>query len=192
MNRRRVLKAVGTAATASLVGLAGCSDSNPGMGNGTSETTTENNETVTDSDATAASTPTVQMVTAGGEYYFDPIGLFVEPGTTITWRIQSGSHSSTAYKEGNGGAAVTRIPAEGAAWDSGILGEQGATFDYTFETRGTYDYFCTPHKSQGMVGRIVVGAPGGPAEGSMPPDGEVPTSQTIVDQRTVSYEEFSG
>ncbi|WP_254538827.1 plastocyanin/azurin family copper-binding protein [Halomarina litorea] len=190
MNRRQVLEAVGTAATASLVGLAGCSDSNPGTGNGTSETN-EGNETAADSETTATSTPTVQMVTASGAYYFDPIGLFVEPGTTVTWRIESGSHSSTAYKDGNGGAAVTRIPSGAAAWDSGILGEQGATFEHTFETQGTYDYFCTPHKSLEMVGRLVVGEPGGPAEGSMPPDGEVPASQRIVDQKTVSYEAFS-
>jgi hypothetical protein len=43
-----------------------------------------------------------------------------------------------------------------------------------------------------MVGRIVAGEPGGPAEGSMPPDGEVPESQTIVDQGAVSYSDFSG
>lgn len=187
MNRRRVLEAVGTAATASLVGLAGCSDSNPGTGNQTSETS-EGNGTAADSDTTTTSNPTVQMVTAGGAYSFDPIGLFVEPGTTVTWRIESGSHSSTAYRDGTGGAAVTRTPAGAAAWDSGILSEQGATFEHTVETRGTYDYFCTPHKSLETVGRIVAGDPGGPAEGTMPPDGEVPTSQTIVNQKAVSYE----
>ena len=82
------------------------------------------------------------------------------------WRIQSGSHSSTAYRRGNSEVAVTRIPAEVAAWDSRILGEQGATFGHTFETRRTYDYFCTSHKALGMVGHIAVGEPGGPAEGA--------------------------
>ncbi|QLG64061.1 halocyanin [Halorarum salinum] len=128
----------------------------------------------------------------GSEYYFDPIGLFVESGTTVTFRIESGSHSSTAYQEGNGPAEVTRIPEGAEAWDSGTVSEEGATFEHTFETAGTYDYFCIPHKSLGMVGRIVVDEPGGPAEGSMPPDGEVPDSQTIVDQEAVSYDEFSG
>jgi hypothetical protein len=78
------------------------------------------------------------------------------------------------------------------AFDSRILSEQGATFEHTFETAGTYDYFCTLHKGLNMVGRIVVGEPGGPAGGSMPPDGEVPESQTIVDQGAVSYSDFSG
>ncbi len=34
----------------------------------------------------------------------------------------------------------------------------------------------------GMITWIVVGEPGGPAEGSMPPDGSVPTSQQIIDK----------
>lgn len=179
MDRRQVLKAGGVAATAGLTGLAGCSSSNPD----------ESGETDTPS---SGNTNTVLMTMEGGDYYFDPIGLYVESGDTVTFEIGSGSHSSTAYKKGNGLASVTRIPDGAAAWDSGILSQQGATFEHTFEVTGTYDYFCTPHKSLGMVGRIVVGEPGGPAEGSMPPDGTVPESQTIVDQGAVSYSNFSG
>ena len=33
---------------------------------------------------------------------------------------------------------------------------------------GVYDYFCLPHEAAGMVGRIVVGRPGGP--GTLPFD----------------------
>jgi plastocyanin len=131
------------------------------------------------------------MVTEGSEYYFDPIGLFVEAGETVTFEIRSGTHSATAYKQGTSSASVTRIPDGAEAFNSDILSEQGATYEHTFETTGTYDYFCIPHKSLGMVGRIVVGEPGGPAEGSMPPDGEVPESQTIVDQDAVQYSEFT-
>lgn len=132
------------------------------------------------------------MVTEGSDYDFDPIGLLVESGESVTFEIDSGSHSATAYKKGTGQASVTRIPDGAETFDSGILSEQGATFEHTFETAGTYDYFCTPHKGLGMIVRIVVGESGGPAEGSMPPDGEVPESQTIVDQGAVSYSDFSG
>ncbi|WP_232686743.1 plastocyanin/azurin family copper-binding protein [Halobacterium zhouii] len=138
----------------------------------------------------AGATNTVQMVTEGGNYYFNPIGLYVEPGETITWVIDSGSHSSTAYAKGTGGASVRRIPQDAEPWDSGILSEQGASFDHTFEVPGTYDYFCIPHKSLGMIGRLVVGEPGGPAEGTQPPDGQVPESQRIVEQGAISYSEF--
>jgi plastocyanin len=39
------------------------------------------------------------METEEDSYYFDPIGLFVESGTTVIWTIESGIHSSTAYAE---------------------------------------------------------------------------------------------
>lgn len=136
---------------------------------------------------------TVKMVTQGmpgGHNYFDPIGVFVTPGDTVRWENSEGTHSSTAYEKGNAEAAVTRIPAGAESWNSGTFAKQGATFDHTFEVKGTYDYFCIPHRSLGMVGRIVVGAPGGPAEGSMPPDGTVPDSQTIVDRGVVTYDQF--
>jgi plastocyanin len=135
----------------------------------------------------------VKMVTDGQEYYFDPIGLYVEPGDTVRWVIESGAHSATAYEEGNGGAGETRIPDGAEAWNSGTLVQQGATFEYTFEEEGTYDYFCIPHKTLGMIGRIVCGSPGGPAEESENPDvdglasGEFPSSEAIVENEVLSY-----
>lgn len=41
-------------------------------------------------------THTVGMYTEGGAYYFDPIGLHVEPGDTVEWVIKSGGHSATS------------------------------------------------------------------------------------------------
>lgn len=126
--------------------------------------------------------PKVEMITEGSEYIFDPIGLHVDPGTTVTFEIISGSHSATAYED--------RIPDDASPWDSGMLSEPGAAWEYTFEAEGTHDYYCIPHKSLGMIGRIVVGEPGGPAEGSMPPDGGVPESDVIVENGAVPWEAF--
>ena len=218
MDRRAFLRASGLAATAGITTLAGCGNDqelgeNTQSPSPTDETDGEAGDatptevggaTGTESgDATATGTDgattttgagrqVVSMASSGGEFYFDPIGLFVRSGETVTFRVGSGSHSSTAYQQGTGSASVTRIPQGAAAWNSGTLAEQGATFEHTFETAGTYDYFCIPHKSLGMVGRIVVDEPGGPAEGSMPPDGRVPRSGTIVQQGSVSYGEFRG
>ena len=210
MDRRRYLAALGVGIAGSAT-LAGCVQAPQGeqgneqengtetteeSGNGgtgtTEESGNEETQTPTETETTGGGATNVSMTSEGSEFYFDPIGLFVEPGTTVTWTNESGAHSSTAYQEGNGPAEVTRIPEGAEAWDSGTLSEQGATFEHTFETTGTYDYYCIPHKTLGMVGRIVVGEPGGPAEGSMPPDGDVPESSTIVEQGSVSYEEFSG
>ena len=186
MERRQLLKIAGILATGGVTTLAGCSSEN-GDGGGGEPTATETQETT----GGVGDSNTVMMVTEGSQYYFDPVGLFVESGDTVTFEIQSGTHSATAYNKETSPASETRIPEGAAAFDSEILSEQGATYEHTFETTGTYDYFCIPHKTLGMVGRIVVGEPGGPAEGSMPPDGGVPESQTIVDQGSVSYSEFS-
>ncbi|GGL51821.1 hypothetical protein GCM10009039_07600 [Halocalculus aciditolerans] len=130
------------------------------------------------------------MYTENGEYYFDPIGLYVEKGTTVTFVNESGAHTSTSYSEDND--AENRIPSGAETWDSGTLTEEDATFDHAFNTTGTFDYFCIPHKSLEMIGRIVVGEPGGPAEGTMPPDGTVPASEKIVSEKSISYDSFQG
>lgn len=126
--------------------------------------------------ARAQETPVVAMATN----YFDPIGLYVEQGTTVRFEIEAGSHSATAYSD--------RVPADATPFDSGVISE--GEFEFTFDVPGTYDYYCIPHQSMGMVGRIVVGELGGPAEATQIPDGDVPDSEAIIEQRTVSIDEF--
>jgi plastocyanin/uncharacterized membrane protein len=126
----------------------------------------------------AQETPVVRM----GNNYFDPIGLHVDPGTTVRFEIAAGAHSATAYEN--------RIPADASTFDSGTI--SSGAFEYTFEEPGTYDYYCIPHKSVGMVGRIVVDSPGGPAEASPIPDGDVPESDAIVEQGAIAYGSSTG
>lgn len=172
MDRRRFLRCAGASTVLSLPALAGCG----GDGNGTPTELGEN---------------AIGMYTEGSSWFFDPIGLHVEPDTTITWVNMSGQHSTTAYEEGNSIASVTRIPDGADAWHSGTLTRSGETFEHTLEIEGTYDYFCVPHKSFGMVGRVVVGDPGGPTTGD-PPDGQVPGSESIVEQGAVAHADFVG
>jgi plastocyanin len=54
------------------------------------------------------------------------------------------------------------------AWDWGFLGHKGDRFAVTLTVEGVYDYYCMPHEAAGMVGRLVVGTPGGP--GALPFD----------------------
>ncbi len=75
--------------------------------------------------------------------FFAPANITVEPGTTVTW-VQSGdnAHTTTSYD---------------GLWDSGLLeGGSDATFSFTFDEPGTYDYFCIPHEEMGMVGSVTV------------------------------------
>ncbi|TMQ32320.1 MAG: hypothetical protein E6K70_19165 [Planctomycetota bacterium] len=47
------------------------------------------------------------------------------------------------------------LPSGTQAWDSGQL-NGGQSFSHTFDTPGDYTYFCIPHESLGMVGRVTV------------------------------------
>jgi plastocyanin len=92
----------------------------------------------------------------GSRVWFDPIGLYVQPGTTVRWIARENVHTTTAYHPHNDRHSL-RIPDGAAPWDSGFLVKPGATFDVTLTVPGVYDYYCMPHEGAGMVGRIVVG-----------------------------------
>lgn len=97
----------------------------------------------------------IRMVTDGQEFYFDPVGVHIEPGTTVRWVLENDMHNTVSYSADND--KPQRIPEEAEGWASPIFTEEGATFEHTFEVEGVYDYFCTPHEALGMVGRIIVG-----------------------------------
>ena len=97
----------------------------------------------------------------GSRVWFDPIGLYVEPGTTVRWIVRENVHTTTAYHPRNDHHPL-RIPESAVPWDSGYLVHSGDHFDVTFSVPGVYDYYCMPHEAVGMVGRIVVAKPLGP------------------------------
>lgn len=99
----------------------------------------------------------IGMYATAGRNYNDPIGLHVEPGTTVRFVNRSGMHSATAYHPDNG--RDRRIPDGANSWDSGLLTRRDASFEITLTVEGVYDYFCIPHEAMGHVGRIVVGDP---------------------------------
>ncbi len=105
----------------------------------------------------------IGMYMRGGRSYNDPVGLHVEPGTTVRFVNHSGMHSATAYHPDNGHAL--RIPEGAEAWDSGLMGGRGQSFEVTLDVEGVYDYLCIPHVAVGHVGRIIVGDP----EAALPP-----------------------
>ena len=76
MNRRKFLETTAIIATGSVAILAGCA----------SETGDEADSTQTKS---PAETNTVQMVSGNTNYYFDPIGLFIEKGRQSRGRVRA-------------------------------------------------------------------------------------------------------
>lgn len=133
----------------------------------------------------------IGMYSSGGAHYNDPLGVQIEPGTTIRFVNRSGSHTATAYHPDN--RRDLRIPENAEPFDSGVLSGRNATYEVTLEVEGVYDYVCTLHEPQGHVGRIVVGdpdaAPAGPADGlpGRAPDYLV-SVEDIVEHGTVAYD----
>ena len=105
----------------------------------------------------------------GALYYFDPIGLSVQPGETVGWVVGGSSGRTptiTAYHPDNDNHEL-RIPENAKPFDSGDpqRGSRGKpAFSWKFEVEGTYDYYSKWEEWRGMIGRIVVGKPGGPGE----------------------------
>lgn len=111
----------------------------------------------------AAGAAEIQMraTPRGEDVWFDPIGLWIEPGQTVRWVLHHDVHTTTAYHPTNDRHSL-RIPASATPWNSGFLVQPGAHFEITLTVEGVYDYYCLPHEEAGMVGRIVVGRPSGP------------------------------
>src|SRR5437899_13088066 len=92
----------------------------------------------------------------GSRVWFDPIGLYVEPGATVRWIVRENVHTTTAYHPHNDQHPL-RIPESAVPWDSGCLVPPGDDLDSALNVRGVDEQYCMPHEAVGMVGRIVVG-----------------------------------
>ena len=144
------------------------------------------------SSANAGDVVEIGMYTQDGEDFFDPVGVHVEPGTTIRFILRRGQHDTVAYHPDND-APQLRIPEGAEPWRSPMLTERGETFEVTLTEEGVYDYFCAPHEFAGMVGRIVVGdpdaSPGAPIEDLVFDNARaaMPSVEDIVDRGVVNH-----
>jgi plastocyanin len=118
----------------------------------------------TGSESTADNIPLIRSLRRFSDslYCFDPVGLFVQPGETIRF-IPGRSDITTlsAYHPDNDNHEL-RIPEAAEPFNFGF--SERLHFDFILEVEGTYDYFSKYQEVVGMVGRIVVGRPGGPGE----------------------------
>ena len=146
MNRRDFLRTAGgaTGAVAAATSTASAQNESGGGSSG------------------GGTTHTVEMTDG---LVFDPESIEIAPGDTIEWpNVGSVGHSVTFYQDGIPDGATYfasgGFDSEEAArtgWNNGegnVAG--GESVSHTFETLGTYEYFCIPHESAGMVGEVVV------------------------------------
>jgi len=101
-------------------------------------------------DARGESAVTVEVGAGGEGLAFAPTGLWVDPGTTVTfeWTGAGGEHN----------VVPDTIP-DDSDWTGYEDREdaEGFTYEYTFETEGVYEYYCQPHQQLNMLGAIGVG-----------------------------------
>ena len=70
---------------------------------------------------------------------FVPATITIAVGTTVTWT--------------NKDSLPHTVSSQGTLFDSGSL-SRGATFSYTFNQKGTFEYTCGIHPA--MVGKVIV------------------------------------
>jgi|ERR671922_577757 plastocyanin len=79
--------------------------------------------------------------------FYDPSPVNVAVGTTVTWTNDDAT-LHTVYS-GKG----PQDPDSGKMFQSQFM-SKGATFQHTFDTPGTFDYYCTLHPF--MMAQVVV------------------------------------
>jgi len=78
-------------------------------------------------------------------FSFNPATITVSAGTTVTWINKDNTiHTVTSGTPGS----------PDGIFDSGNIGN-GGKFTYTFNTKGTFKYYCKPHSSS-MRGTVIV------------------------------------
>ncbi len=143
-NRREMLKLVGAGAVACLPGLA-----------------------VTPSAIAEDGVAEVRVESfyPRGQWFYEPAGIYIPVGTKVRWISNDYGATVSSFHPSIDNHEL-RMPEKAKPFDSGILARYGRyrTFEWTFEVEGTYDYFSRTFEPIGMVGRIIVGKPGGPGE----------------------------
>lgn len=114
------------------------------------------------------------------EFFFQPTGLFIQPGDSVSFIADSPHHTATAYHAQH--VKTQRVP-EGVEPFSSPIIPINETWEYTFTEPGVYDLWCGPHEQYGMAMRIVVGEATGP--GAEPvtdfsPEGVFATAGTVL------------
>ncbi len=174
MHRRALLAAVGTAAATGLAGCGGGSPDGSGETDNPPETTAATDTATPTDTATAtpdAATPTdtaaatrtdtaaatdagdvAQTVAVGPEFElrFAPADFEVTAGGTVRWVWESSGHNVVAASTPGGSDWSGTPDGTDRTFDEGYV------YEYTFEATGTYEYYCNPHRGNGMTGSFTV------------------------------------
>lgn len=149
LSRRTLLEITATGSVATS--LAGCSASGEDTGGVASGSVdfdgwfddVSNYDGVRDATGRSEVEITVGAKTNRGNFGFAPAAVTVSPNTTVVWKW-------------NGKGSIHNVVADDGTFESETMNGAGETFERTFESEGTYKYYCAPHREMGMKGAIVV------------------------------------
>jgi len=102
--------------------------------------------------AFAAETKTVKMGSDSGQLVFVPDEIKICAGDTVTWVNNKGGPHNVVFDEEGIPDGVSQ---ESISMDD-QLGDEGATYSKKFDVKGSYDYYCEPHRGAGMNANMVV------------------------------------
>lgn len=87
---------------------------------------------------------------------FTPASVTIKAGQTVEWRNTSPiTHSVSFDPNAAAKAGDAALPTGAQPFASGDIAA-GNVYLHTFDTAGTYHYFCTHHEGGGMLGTVVV------------------------------------
>ncbi len=93
------------------------------------------------------SAATIEVSVALGDPVFKPANVSIQPGDTVKWTWGTPGHPHTV---------TSGVDKPNGLFDSG-LHQSPFTFSYTFNSPGTFDYYCETHLAVNMVGQVIVG-----------------------------------
>jgi len=104
------------------------------------------------SPAYAAETKEVLMGSDSGLLVFVPAKTQICAGDSVKWVLNKAGPHNVVFDEE---AIPEGVDQEKISMDDQI-GDEGDTFSMKFDTKGTYEYYCEPHRGAGMQGVLTV------------------------------------
>lgn len=105
-------------------------------------------------DAAETAPKTVDVSVGGASFAFTPSTVNVHVGDTVKWTWASSGHNVVSGTSGVADGKFCSPTDTNCA--TAPTSASGTVYTHTFTTAGTYDYFCKPHATFGMTGKVVV------------------------------------
>lgn len=112
--------------------------------------------------AATGTTHEVQMIQEGTEYKYSPAALTIKTGDVVVFKSVSGGLHNVQFEVGKvpeGALAILNaaIPNRQGDMSSELVDAGGSvTISFAGAPVGDYDFFCLPHQTMGMKGKITV------------------------------------